>query len=292
MAASPDDLYAIGIDLKSNRQYVQAERCFSEAAQRGHARAASECARMHIIGIGVPVDYVKGLQLCLNASESGDELALFLTAECHFNGWGVALDSVQALIFYKQAAGLGNIEAANACGDSYLNGDGTDCDPEKALDYFEMAAKGGHVGAVAASAFLKGLPWPGSNYFTGIGVDAINVQAGLMWCERAAANGNIHACAELGRRLVFSGGYPPQQLERAQSLLLTASEQGHHAGAKGTLSLLQVMRLLKSTYSHDWKNCRERDVIQERYVESQQGLQLFFSGKTPWCNAVCRRSRK
>jgi len=266
MTASPDDLFAIALDMKSNRQYVQAERCFSEAAQRGHCRAASECAKMHILGIGVPVDHVKGLQLCQNASESGDELALFLTAECHFNGWGVESNSVQALIFYKQAAGRGNIEAANACGDAYLNGDGTDCNPEKALEYFEMAAQGGHVGAVQASTFLKALPWPGSNYFTGIGVDAVKVQAGLVWCERAAANGNIHACAELGRRLVFGGGFPPQQLDRAQSLLVTASEQGH-GGAKGTLSLLQAMQLLKSIYSHDWHNCRERDVIQVCTVE-------------------------
>jgi hypothetical protein len=264
MGSSTDDLFAIGLDLRSNRQFVQAERCFSEAAQRGHARAGSECAKMHILGIGgIPVDYAKGLQLSQIASESGDDLGLFLLGECHFNGWGVKVDCVQALTFYKQAAEKGNADAANACGDAHLNGEGTDCDPIKALDYFEIAAKGGHTGAAAAASYLKGLPYPGANYFSGIGIDKVNVAAGLIWCERAAGLGNVDACAELGRRLAFGGGSPPQQLERAQSLLLCASEQGH-AGAKGTLSLLQMMRLLQTAYSHDWRNCSERDVLKAR----------------------------
>ena len=262
MNASTEDLFSIGLDFKSNRQFLQAERCFSEAAQRGHTRAASECAKMHILGIGgIPVDYAKGLQLCQSSAESGDDLGLFLSGECQFNGWGVVRDCTQALAFYKQAADKGNADAANACGDAYLNGEGTDCDPVKALHYFEVAARGGHAGATSASSYLKALPYPGSNYFTGIGVDKVNVAAGLLWCERAAGQGNVDACAELGRRLAFGGGNPPQQLERAQTLLLCASEQGH-AGAKGTLSLLQMMRLLQAAYSHDWRNCSERDVVQ------------------------------
>jgi TPR repeat protein len=264
MTTSIEDLYAIGLDLKSNRQYAKAERCFCEAAERGHLRAAGECARMHIFGIGgIPVDRAKGLQLCRNAAESGDDLSLFLIAECHYNGWGVEADFVQALAFYKQASEKGNFEAANACGDAHLNGDGTQCDPIKALEYFQIAAKGGHAGAATALSFLQGLPYPGANYFTGIGVDKVNVAAGLVWCQRAADLGNVQASAELGRRLVFGGGNPPQQLDRAQSLLLRASEQGH-AGAKGTLSLLQVMRVLQSTYNYDWRDCRERDVMKAR----------------------------
>jgi TPR repeat protein len=265
MTSSPEDLYAIGLDLRSNRQFVQAERCLSEAAQRGHLRAAGECARMHIFGTGtgtggIAVDYVKGLQLCRAAADSGDDLSLFLTAECHYNGWGVDVDCVQAVALYKQAADNGSVEAANACGDAHLNGDGTDCDPVKALEYFETAARGGHAAAATSAAFLKGLPYPGANYFSGIGVDRVRVDAGLRWCERAADLGNVQACAELGRRLVFGGGQPPQQLERAQQLLLHAAEQGH-AGARGTLSLLQAMRVLQCTYSHDWRHCRERDVM-------------------------------
>jgi TPR repeat protein len=252
----------MGLDFKSNKQYLQAERCFSEAAHIGHARAAGECARMHILGIGVPVDYARGLQLCQIAVDGGDGLGMYLTAECHFNGWGVDLDCSRALTLYKLAAEKGNIDAANACGDAHLNGDGTDCDPIKALEYFEAAAKGGHPEAATAAAFLRALPYPGSNYFTGIGVDHVSIETGMLWCERAAEDGNVHACAELGRRLVF-GGRPPQQLDRAQALLSFASEHGD-AKAKGTLSLLRVMSLLQRAYSHDWRNCTERDVIQGR----------------------------
>jgi TPR repeat protein len=264
MTSSPEDLYAIALDLKSNRQFVQAERCFSEAAQRGHLRAAGECARMHIFGMGgIAVDYARGLQLCQAAADGGDDLGLFLTAECYYNGWGVGVDCVQALACYKLAADKGNIDAANACGDAHLNGEGADCDPVKALEYFEIAARGGHDAAVTAAKFLKSLPYPGSNYFSGVGVDCVNVAAGLLWCGRAADGGNIQACAELGRRLVFGGGLPQQQLDRAEALLLYASEQGH-AGAKGTLGLLHAMRVLQRTYSHDWTRCRERDVLNVR----------------------------
>jgi hypothetical protein len=264
MNSSPEELYLIALDLKRNGQFVQAERCFSEAAQRGHLRAAGECARMHISGTGgIPVDHAKALQLCRLAAESGDDLSLFITAECHYNGWGLDVDFVQAISYYKLAADKGNMDAANACGDAYLNGDGTDCDPVKALEYFDIAARGGHAEATTAAAFLKGLPYPGSNYFDGVGVDRPNIAAGLLWCARAAELGNVQACADLGRLLAFGGGQIPQQLEKAESLLLHASEQGH-GGAKGTLSLLQAMRLLQSTYSYDWRGARERDVVKVR----------------------------
>lgn len=89
------------------RDYAQAARWFTKAAERGNPRAQLNLAVLHDRGQGVPRDVAKARQWAEKAAAQGHANAWGFLGVYHLNGLGVPQDAQKAHVCFTVAAALG-----------------------------------------------------------------------------------------------------------------------------------------------------------------------------------------
>ncbi len=100
----------------------------------------------HYYGTGVPKDYVEAVKCYRNAAERGHAHAQFRLGVCYSGGEGVLQDHAQAVNWYRKAAEQGYADAQNNLGHCYYDGcDGVPVDKEEGLRWLSKSAENGCV---------------------------------------------------------------------------------------------------------------------------------------------------
>lgn len=216
------DLYNKGIEALEKKEYEEAKRLISEAAEAGYAPAQNELGNMsddkgalfwyqkaaaqglpqsifnigniYKLGMGVQRDMEKAFQYYMEAADLDYPLALLTVGHCYVNGEGVPADDGKAVWYYKKSAELNNPEAQLQVAISYLNGIGTKMDKKGGIEWLMKSADQGFASAQGCL---------GNCYLSGDGVEE-NGEKAFLWYQKAANQGDI--TGEIGMGLCYDQG--------------------------------------------------------------------------------------
>lgn len=120
------------------RNYKEAVRLYSKAADLGHAQAQYMLAECYASGLGLPdSDMEKAVEFYRKAAEQGNAKAIYSLAECYEDGDGVEEDYDKALELKRMAANAGNPDAMCALAEYYEYEEDNN---EEALKWYNKAA--------------------------------------------------------------------------------------------------------------------------------------------------------
>ena len=139
------------------KDYKEAYRWYSAAAEQGIYNGQMGLAYMHLNGESVPQDVVVSASWFLKAASQNDPSIgepLVRLAVLYMTGIGVAKDYGLAVKYAQKSADLGYPEGLYVLGYAYLNGFGVPVDKAKAKEWLKKAAAAGYPDA---PALLKGL---------------------------------------------------------------------------------------------------------------------------------------
>ncbi|MBP5545230.1 MAG: sel1 repeat family protein [Kiritimatiellae bacterium] len=191
--------FAIGEIVPKDME--EASKWFRLAADLGDARAEYYLGLGYLLGIGVPQDDFKALDLL---RQSGNQ------------DFGQARETLDSLAGrYRKEAEEGDSSAQFILGAAYEHGDGVSKDPVKAVKWYRKAAEQGHPGA---QAFL------GWCLLEGDGVKK-DEKVAVEWLRKAAEQGNSEAQLNYGRCLFYGNGVEKDQAFAA-AWYRKAAEQG------------------------------------------------------------------
>lgn len=205
------------------KDYKEAARHFSIAAQQGDADAQCMLGKCYSQGIGVELNYSEAAKWFRKAADKGNAEAQFRLGNfCYGNGEGVDRDLNEAAKWLKKAADQNYAKAQFGFATFLASGLGVKADKEKADSLFKKAIPALHKevdqGDAEAALFLclhyatKGKDAPelnslvektmemansgnaeaqfmlGTIYLSGIGV-RMDQEEGIMWIRKAVDNG-------------------------------------------------------------------------------------------------------
>lgn len=168
-----------GLNYASAKNYAEAYRCFSRAAQHGYDVAQFNLGQCYRLGHGVKPDTLKAVDYYKMAAMQGQEEAQYNLAECYMQGYGVQRDSIEAEKWYRKAAELGVTEAAFKLGLFYASTGNYG----QALKYYRQAADKDHPEAIYNLGML---------YFNGQGAGR-DLRTAFVLLKRAATLGVVDA---------------------------------------------------------------------------------------------------
>lgn len=120
------------------RNYKEAVRLYSKAADLGHAQAQYMLAECYASGLGLPdSDMEKAVEFYRKAAEQGNAKAIYSLAACYEDGDGVEEDYDKALELKRMAANAGNPDAMCALAEYYEYEEDNN---EEALKWYNKAA--------------------------------------------------------------------------------------------------------------------------------------------------------
>ena len=209
------ELYNQGVAYYNQKNYTEAVKYFSQAAEQGHASAQNDLGVCYDAGYGVPEDDSKAVEWYRKAAEQGYAEAQNSLGLCYYNGDGVTKDYTKAVEWFRKAAEQGNARAQYNLGLCYRNGYGVPKDDSKAVEWDRKAAEQGNAWAQYNL---------GVCYYNGDGVTKDYTKA-VEWCRKAAEQGLADAQYNLG--YCYANGYGvPQNYTIAVEWLRKAAEQG------------------------------------------------------------------
>ena len=94
-----------------NKNYAEAARLYSKAAEEGHACALFALGDCYFYGHGITPDLTKAAELYSKAAEKGDTCAQCALGDCYFYGYGKDIDWAEAAKLYSKAAEQGDAYA-------------------------------------------------------------------------------------------------------------------------------------------------------------------------------------
>jgi TPR repeat protein len=100
--------YFSGLGVDKN--YLEAEKWYRLAAERGYARSQTALGKLYDEGLGVKQDHDEALKWYRRAADQGEPEAQFLLGYMHFVGRVVAKDPLEALKWFHLSANQGNDE--------------------------------------------------------------------------------------------------------------------------------------------------------------------------------------
>jgi TPR repeat protein/LysM repeat protein len=191
-------------DLGLNRDFVEAFKWYSRAAEQGFPQALFNLGLAFELGRGVPAEAGVAFKYYLRAAEKGYATAQFNVANMYSTGRGVPQDSFEAVLWYRQAAEQKLAEAQFNLGLAYESGNGVTKDEALAAQWYESAA---------AQNF------PLAQYNLGIlledgrGVEKDEIAAATLY--RSAAEHGIAPAQNNYGLMLFEGrgGLPPDPVE-------------------------------------------------------------------------------
>ena len=136
-------LYEEGQRFKAGRDYVNAVRCFSEAAEIGSARSMVQMGLAYSNGWLGKKDAAKAFYWNSRAAQKGDVDGVNNLAICYADGEGVAADPERAMRLYRQAARDGYAIAQHNLGCEYRKGRITKRNLKQAVVWYKRAAAQG-----------------------------------------------------------------------------------------------------------------------------------------------------
>jgi len=202
-----------GMQAYDREDYAEALRALRPLAERGHADAQSQLARMYTWGDGVDSDLEESMRWYRLAAEQGHAGAQSALGHRFESGRGVRRDYVESVRWYRLAADQGDVHAQFRLGLLYSSDQRDFGNPDRGLSkdygksarYYRMAAEQGHA---MAQTLL------GSSYAKGRGVPQDYVLA-YKWSNLGAANGGFGAA---GDRDEVASSMTPAQIAEAQKL--------------------------------------------------------------------------
>ena len=112
---------------------------FQKAIDRGSSDAMNNLARMYLVGMGVPRDYVNALRWFERSAAHGNVHSMYSAAVMAEEGLGTSRDPKLARTMYRQAAKSGVVPAMIWVGDDYARGATDERDLVEAYAWLELA---------------------------------------------------------------------------------------------------------------------------------------------------------
>ena len=108
---TPEEQFEKGWLYYKDRNYTEAVKWFSKAAEQGDVNAQGMLGDCYNLGEGVSIDYQKAVKWWRKAAEQGDTDAQYSLGESYEYGEGVTKDYEEAVKWYRKAAKQGDEEA-------------------------------------------------------------------------------------------------------------------------------------------------------------------------------------
>jgi hypothetical protein len=171
--------------------YNEAEQWWTKAAEQNADDAQFRLGNFYHTYKNPP-DMKKSVYWLTRASEGGNRVAMFDLARMLKAGEGTPKNPEQALIWMKKSAELGMPTAQMMLSEMYATGDGVEKDPAQSLAWTLKVA-------AAPSAIPYWIDKAADILFAGSKAVPQNYPQALILYTRAAAKGDPHAEARLGR---------------------------------------------------------------------------------------------
>lgn len=210
------DLYEQGETLFSQKDYVNAARCFLKAAEQGYPPAQDYMGWMYYNGTGVYKDLEKSIKWYMRAAEQGLSSSQYCIGYFYYNGEGFAKNHEKAFEWFLKAANQGHRAAQNYVGCMYDSGEGIKRNVNKAFEWFQKAADQG----LDVAQFNLG-----NKYYQGVGVTK-DYDKALFWYKKAADQGYTEALCSIGD-LYLKSEWGKNSEKLAFSYYMKAAETGN-----------------------------------------------------------------
>lgn len=126
-----------------------------QAAAAGLPRSTYTLGKMYLLGVGVPQDMARALELLRQAADAGLPRAEYNMGKIYRDGEGVEADPVAAADWFGRAARHGHAGGQDHYARRLATGDGVDADPVAALGFALLAARQAHPDALELAEELK-----------------------------------------------------------------------------------------------------------------------------------------
>jgi TPR repeat protein len=190
--------YALGKHVRKNAGEML--RWYTRAAELGDPEAQNDLGWSLMFGMhGAPVDIERGLRWIKEAARQGEVHGQTTLGDCYEKGRGVPRDYVQARYWYAEAAERNFPIALLALGEFSEKGWGVPADLAAARGFYRRAADLGEERAAIRLKALKGdrraQSQLGDLLYDGSGPSGqdFDREEALVWFERAARQGDVHA---------------------------------------------------------------------------------------------------
>jgi len=114
--------YLLGESYYRQKDYLNAQRQLTLAAEAGNHDAEQRLGFMFATGKGLVRDYYRAVEYINKAATSGNARAITSLGAMYSNGWGVPEDDAKALALFEKGIELGNPFALSQAGVMYFNG--------------------------------------------------------------------------------------------------------------------------------------------------------------------------
>lgn len=213
----PKDEFVAGAYLLLDKQYDEAAKWISSAADKGFTNAKSFLGHLYLNGLGVEKDKDKAFALATEATAEADDdyFGQTLLGQCYQLGFGTEVDYKNAAYWYKKAVALDFPYAKYCLGTLYESGNGVAKDNKKAFQLFLEAYEGG----VSLAAFNIAF-----NYIDGEYVNR-DPETGMEWLRVAGEAGVPMAWVFRGNYYYYGVGVE-QDYNEAFKCYMNALNQG------------------------------------------------------------------
>ena len=137
------EMHNKGTAALADKNYAEAFKWLSRAAERGYAMAQNNLGGMYANGLGVEKNEAEAVKWYRKAAEQGRAMAQNNLAVMYEKGMGVARNETEAVNWYRKAAEQGNAMAQNNLGTMYERGLGVAKSDAEAADWYRRAAEQG-----------------------------------------------------------------------------------------------------------------------------------------------------
>jgi S1-C subfamily serine protease len=144
----------------TKKDYQEAIKWWTIAAEQGHAKSQEELAAIYYGGEVVPQDYAAAYKWANLAAAQGDERGQFLLFMLYYHGEGVPQDYAKAYHSLKPVAEAGFYPAQNLLGELYFRGQGVPEDYIQAYKWWNLAASQGFDEAAKKRELIKEIMTP------------------------------------------------------------------------------------------------------------------------------------
>lgn len=192
-----------GEEYYNNGNFIEAEKWFLKAAEKGDVEAQFYLGWMYFNGFGVTQSDAEAAKWLSKAAGQGHTVAQFNLGWMHQNGRGVKQSDAEAVKWYQMAAEQGNVYAQFYLGLMYQNGTGVAQDDTEAVRWYREAAKQGYAPAQGSLGWM---------YQNNKGVTQSDTEA-VKWYRKAARQGDITAQFYLGWMYQNGRGVPQNDTE-------------------------------------------------------------------------------
>jgi TPR repeat protein len=172
------------------RDIATAARWFHAAGEQGYTASQTALAVMYYYD-SAPADYQQAFEWASKAAQQGDPRATNLLGTMYNEGRGVQQDAGKAFEYFRQAAQSGDPVFSYNLGLCYSHGTGVKTDFAQAVKLIQpLADKGMPDDPVSQRNAQDEL---GQLYYTGDEHLQKNLNGAMLWFEKAARAGHLHA---------------------------------------------------------------------------------------------------